>query len=332
MPTQNAQFFPVRNYNFYNNQNLNFQNQPQGQPQPIQPLFNYTISNYIKNDGRPPLPYTSNTTTCSSLLDNDFIYPGQSENSQNQRNTNLNNKNVLNNINPHKRFEKRNYTSLVHNSFGLSLNSINANSNNNTNNNTNNNNFILATKRKIIAFQNNDNFKQNFLNGNTLMNKKVNFNFVKNNYNKFNVASENNNENTEILTIKFNCNKGKVTDLNIHRFDDIYSQAKEFCEKNKLDDKLIIPVVKKISEALGGIYKVVNLEIEKSDLEYLNSLSVLSENLSKNRERTNTYNPCAREQEEASLNLDIISISEIVVTENDFGCHDISFSKLNRSF
>jgi hypothetical protein len=162
---------------------------------------------------------------------------------------------------------------------------------------------------------------------------KKNIYNLKNNYNKFNYSPNiNNNENTEILTIKI-LHEGEEKVLSLNRFDDLQTMAKNFCEKNKIPEICIKPISLKISQALDHIYKVYNSNLGKFDEDYLNSLNVLFKNYKKNSGNFNKDHASQIKQEiDQETNLDLTSISSFTLNE-DYDEEDYhNFLSINKSF
>lgn len=272
---------------------------------PLTPMFQYTTSNFVKNE-RPPFPlllhnYTSNTnSTCSSLKED----PSISANSHNSSQYNF--------------IDKRK------NSIQLQVNQMNSILGL-TYNNLNN------IKRKSFTFHENENYRQYFFNGSTGKNTSGKNYTYKNIYNKYNLSK--NSENTEILSVKINLEEEKF--IKVRRFDDIVISAKNFCDKNKLSENFVNPIVNKISESLSHIYKMYNSDVNDKDAEYLKSLSKLYTNTKGNFP---TYQPEEETKSETSFEKDITSISSITLNENDEmeGDEDELYSKnffnINNSF
>ena len=293
--------YPILNHHNHNDRNFNgagsnnyFLNRRQSisNPFPVTPMFQYTTSSFVKTD-RPPLPtllnYTSNSnSTCSSVKEDPNI-------TTNSYSTPLN---VVD--------KRKNSLQLNHsNSF---LGGFNFNQ-------------IQNGKRKSFAYWESEHYRQHFLNGGGNMtnnvhgnnlgnntNTKKNYTF-KNSFNKFNLSQ--NSENTEILTVKFNLEGEKV--INVRRFDDVLISTKNFCDKNKLHENFVKPIVNKISESLSYIYKVYNTDVERSDAEYLNSLNLLSANSKGQTHLEEERNTSS----DTSFDKDITSISSITLIENE---------------
>ena len=71
----------------------------------------------------------------------------------------------------------------------------------------------------------------------------------------------------------------------------MFRTVKIFCEINKLDTKLIRPLIIYIIKALNSIYGVYNLTLKKDEIEFLKKLK---------REFYDDENPAKKEDEEDS--------------------------------
>ena len=76
-------------------------------------------------------------------------------------------------------------------------------------------------------------------------------------------------ENTVILCVKVKISENNTAIFKLKRFDDIFVTIQYFCEINNLDEKYIKPLIIKSLCAINTIYKVMNSEIDKNNLEVL---------------------------------------------------------------
>ena len=76
-------------------------------------------------------------------------------------------------------------------------------------------------------------------------------------------------ENTVILCVKVKISEKNTAIFKLKRFDDIFVTIQYFCEINNLDEKYIKPLIIKSLCAINTIYKVMNCEIDKNNLEVL---------------------------------------------------------------
>ena len=79
-------------------------------------------------------------------------------------------------------------------------------------------------------------------------------------------------ENTDILDIKVKVAPNKTLNFKIRRYDDMFKTVKIFCEINKLDIKLIRPLIIYIIKALNSIYGIYNLRLRRDEIEFLKEL------------------------------------------------------------
>ena len=79
-------------------------------------------------------------------------------------------------------------------------------------------------------------------------------------------------ENTDILEIKVKVAQNKTLTFKIRRYDDMFKTVKIFCEINKLDIKLIRPLIIYIIKALNSIYGIYNLRLRRDEIEFLKEL------------------------------------------------------------
>ena len=76
-------------------------------------------------------------------------------------------------------------------------------------------------------------------------------------------------ENTVILCVKVKISENNTAIFKLKRFDDIFLTIQYFIEINNLDEKYIKPLIIKSLCAINTIYKVMNCEIDKKNLEVL---------------------------------------------------------------
>jgi hypothetical protein len=79
-------------------------------------------------------------------------------------------------------------------------------------------------------------------------------------------------ENTEILSIKIKISEDKYSTFKLRRYDDLFNVVKLFCEINKIDEKLIKPIIIKVLSCLNSIYKIMNCNLLKNDINILNEI------------------------------------------------------------
>ena len=84
--------------------------------------------------------------------------------------------------------------------------------------------------------------------------------------------SEKEKENTDILEIHVKISKKETIVFKIRRYDDMFKTVKMFCEINKLDIKLIRPLIIYIIKALNSIYGIYNLKLKRDEIEFLKDI------------------------------------------------------------
>lgn len=86
------------------------------------------------------------------------------------------------------------------------------------------------------------------------------------------IENEREKENTDILEIHVKISEKQSLVFKIRRYDDMFKTVKIFCEINKLDIKLIKPLIIYIIKALNSIYGIYNLKLKKEEIQYLQNL------------------------------------------------------------
>ena len=86
------------------------------------------------------------------------------------------------------------------------------------------------------------------------------------------IENEKEKENTDILAIQVKISKKETLVFKIRRYDDMFKTVKIFCEINKLDIKLIRPLIIYIIKALNSIYGIYNLKLKDDEIEYLKEI------------------------------------------------------------
>ena len=79
-------------------------------------------------------------------------------------------------------------------------------------------------------------------------------------------------ENTDILEINVKISEKKSLIFKIRRYDDMFKTVKIFCEINKLDTKLIRPLIIYIIKALNSIYGIYNLNLKPEEIIFLKNI------------------------------------------------------------
>ena len=91
-------------------------------------------------------------------------------------------------------------------------------------------------------------------------------------------------ENTDILEIHVKISKKETLVFKIRRYDDMFKTVKIFCEINKLDIKLIRPLIIYIIKALNSIFGIYNLKLKNDEIQFLKDIKneFFCDNQSKN--------------------------------------------------
>lgn len=79
-------------------------------------------------------------------------------------------------------------------------------------------------------------------------------------------------ENTVILNVKVKISKDNIAIFKLKRFDDIFTTIQYFCEINNLDERFIKPLIIKSLCAINTLYQVMNSNINKDNLELLQTI------------------------------------------------------------
>ena len=86
------------------------------------------------------------------------------------------------------------------------------------------------------------------------------------------IDNEKEKENTDILAIHVKISQKETLVFKIRRYDDMFKTVKIFCEINKLDIKLIRPLIIYIIKALNSIYGIYNLKLKNDEIQYLKDI------------------------------------------------------------
>ena len=102
-------------------------------------------------------------------------------------------------------------------------------------------------------------------------------------------------ENTDILEIHVKISKKETLVFKIRRYDDMFKTVKIFCEINKLDIKLIRPLIIYIIKALNSIFGIYNLKLKEDEIQFLKDIKneFFYDNQSKDE---NQINKCDNEE------------------------------------
>ena len=79
-------------------------------------------------------------------------------------------------------------------------------------------------------------------------------------------------ENTVILNVKVKISKDNIAIFKLKRFDDVFTTIQYFCEINNLDEKFIKPLIIKSLCAINTLYQLMNCNINKDNLELLQTI------------------------------------------------------------
>jgi hypothetical protein len=86
------------------------------------------------------------------------------------------------------------------------------------------------------------------------------------------IENEKEKENTDILEIYIKISEKNNLIFKIRRYDDMFKTVKIFCEINKLDTKLIRPIIIYIIKALNSIYGIYNLNLKCDEIKLLKDI------------------------------------------------------------
>ena len=134
---------------------------------------------------------------------------------------------------------------------------------NNTNNINNKNLLNINKVNKSIL--NNNNISPN-------QNVSINQNLNINDDNKLK-------ENTEILNVNIKISKNETFVFNIRRYDDMFRTVKIFCEINKINTKLLKPLILHLMKTLNYIFYINNTNLTEKDINYLNEIKTQYNNV-----------------------------------------------------
>jgi hypothetical protein len=96
------------------------------------------------------------------------------------------------------------------------------------------------------------------------------------------IENEKERENTDILEINVKISEKNSLVFKIRRYDDMFKTVKIFCEINKLDTKLIRPLIIYIIKALNAIYGIYNLGLKSEEIRLLKDIKEYFYNDEKN--------------------------------------------------
>ena len=79
-------------------------------------------------------------------------------------------------------------------------------------------------------------------------------------------------ENTVILKVVVKISKDEYSIFKLKRFDDLFETVKLFCEINKIDEKMIKPLIIKSFCAINTIYQVMNCNLNKNHIDIMETI------------------------------------------------------------
>ena len=143
----------------------------------------------------------------------------------------------------------------------------------------NNNNYLLYNQNLNLNRPKSQNLDQiqpfsvyDSHNSNSFNHKNSSDSFRSTNKSGSLIDNEKEKENTDILAIQVKISKKETLVFKIRRYDDMFKTVKIFCEINKLDIKLIRPLIIYIIKALNSIYGIYNLKLKDDEIEYLKEI------------------------------------------------------------
>ena len=193
-----------------------------------------------------------------------------SNNNDINENININNINNLNNIN----IQQGNKFNEIQKAQQLNLIL-----NNNNNNINNNNNYLFYNQNININRHNSNNIEQiqpfnvyDSHSSNSLHHRNSCDSFRSSIKSGSILDIEREKENTDILEIHVKISQKETLVFKIRRYDDMFKTVKIFCEINKLDIKLIRPLIIYIIKALNSIYGIYNLKLKNDEIQFLKEI------------------------------------------------------------
>ena len=74
------------------------------------------------------------------------------------------------------------------------------------------------------------------------------------------------------MNVNIKISKNETLVFNIRRYDDMFRTVKIFCEINKIDTKLIKPLILHLMKALNYIFYINNTNLTQKEINYLNEI------------------------------------------------------------
>lgn len=213
--------------------------------------YNYYNPNFIQQSQM--IPYYNSVN-----YNNNYNYYLYSLNPK-KINSSINNYYINNNIIIYNNLNSNSNPNAIitHNSPHNQLKNIYPNSNI-INNNINTSNIFNQYLSKNYSNLNNLLFSKN--------EEASNLNSQKNNTN------DPKKENTCILEINLKFSNNKIHNFKLNRFDDLFETVQIFCQINRLNSNLYIPIIINIMKALNSVYGIYNLELNEKELNELQFL------------------------------------------------------------
>ena len=231
------------------------------------------------------------------------------------------------------------------NLFNNKNNTLQNNNNNNQNNiqNQNSNCYNLLLNNNIVFFNQNLNLN---INNSQIIDQIQPFNLYDSNssnplrkmksFDSFHSSlksqisnsifeNEKEKENTDILEINVKISEKKSLIFKIRRYDDMFKTVKIFCEINKLDTKLIRPLIMYIIKALNSIYGIYNLNLKPEEIIFLKNIK--NNFFDDDNNINNNNNSNESEKEDKQINHNHINNNN---EDSNFEINDINNNEKNK--
>ena len=144
----------------------------------------------------------------------------------------------------------------------------------NNNHNSNHNNYLLYNRQNSQNFEVIQPFSSYDSHSSHSFRHKGSFDSFRSSIKSGSIIeNEREKENTDILEIHVKISKKDTLTFKIRRYDDMFKTVKIFCEINKLDIKLIRPLIIYIIKALNSIYGIYNLKLKSDEIQFLKDLN-----------------------------------------------------------
>ena len=140
-------------------------------------------------------------------------------------------------------------------------------------NNNNNSNYLLYNRPHSQNFEQIQPFSTYDSHSSNSFHHKGSFDSILSSIKSGSILeNEREKENTDILEIHVKISIKETLVFKIRRYDDMFKTVKIFCEINKLDTKLIKPLIIYIIKALNSIYGIYNLKLKSDEIQFLKDL------------------------------------------------------------